>query len=136
MAAANVASIMSGLNTRLDTIQGLRCYPYPSDSISVPAAIVAFPEVIEYDSTMARGSDRLVVPVHVLVGKVSDRTARTRLGAYLNGSGSSSVKSAIETDVTLGATVQTVRVTEAEINVMTVGAADYLAATFTVEVIS
>lgn len=133
MASANVANVMTRLGATLEAITGLRVYDYPSDQVNPPAAVVAFPELIEFDSTMSRGSDRLVVPVHVLVGRVSERTAVTRLGDYLSGSG---IKAAVEADPTLEGSVQTTRVTDAEINVMTVGGIDFLAATFTVEILT
>ena len=132
----DVPEVMSGLGNQLRTISGLRVRDYPSDSTNPPEAIVSFPENIEYDTVMARGADRLVFPVTVLVGRVSDRTARTRLGDYLSGEGDRSVKAAIEADKTLGGAADTTRVMEADTAIWTMGGSDLLAATFTIEVIA
>jgi hypothetical protein len=48
------------------------------------------------------------------VQRFSERAGQDKLDAYLAGSGSSSIKTAIEGDRTLGGTVNTLRVTGAE----------------------
>lgn len=127
---------MGGLATRLETISGLRVFAHPPDNLTPPAAVVAFPDGIEYDTTMARGADRLSVPVHVLVGRVSDRSAANELGLYLSAPGAKSVKAAIEADKTLGGAAQTTCVTDANVEIFTVAGVDYLAATFTADVVA
>jgi hypothetical protein len=130
----NVGSVMDGLGVRLATITGLRVTDFNADSVSVPAAVCSLPDVVTYDSTFARGCDEATFPVHVLVGKVSDRAARDALVLYMNGTGGSSVKTAIEADISLGGAAQTTRVTEVKPSTMTVGGVEYMAATFSVEV--
>lgn len=134
MAASDVSAVMLALGDALRAAD-FRAYDYPPDQLAVPAVVIAFPETVEYDSTMGRGSDRLVVPVHALVGRMSDRTARERLGAYLSG-GPGGVKAAIEADPTLGNNASTTRVMSAEVSVMTVAAVDYLAASFQIELLT
>jgi hypothetical protein len=124
-------SVMDQIGIRLLTLSGLRVFDYAADSIVVPAAIVSLP-TITYDVTKARGVDKAVFPVHVLVSKISDRAGRDKLSAYATGTGSSSVKAAV--DGTLGGTVQAARVTGSEMTMMTVAGQDYLAATFQIEV--
>jgi hypothetical protein len=132
----NVGSVMDGLGVRLGTIANLNLYDYIPDSISVPAAVVGLPDPLVYDSTMARGSDQATFPVHLLVGKVSDRASRDALVLYMNGTGASSVKVAIEADVTLGGAAQSTRVTDVKAQTMAVGAIEYLAASFSIDVIA
>ena len=133
--ALDLNAVMDALGARLVGVTGLRVYDYASDSANPPAAIVSLPSTIEYDAVMGRGADRIVIPVTVLVGKVSERTARDRLGAYIAGTGASSIKAAIEgSDPTLGGVAQTVRVTNASVDVVTIQAIDYLGASFDVEV--
>lgn len=127
---------MDGLGTRLATITGLRIYDFPPDSLAVPAAIVSFPDSIDYDSTFGRGSDECTIPVHVVIGKVSDRNARDQLVLYLNGTGTKSIKAVIEADVTLNGSAQTSRVTIATIQTVSMSGAEYLSARFMVHVIS
>ena len=122
---------MDAIGARLLTITGLRVFDFTTNSITPPAAVVGLPEVT-YDNTKARGVDRAVFPVHVLVSKVSDKAARDKLSTYVAGTGAASVKAAI--DGTLGGTVQHARVATATTSYMTVGSVDYLAVTFQVEV--
>ena len=134
--ALDLSAVMDAIGARLVGVTGLRVYDYPADAASPPAAIVSLPETVEYDVVAGRGADRVIIPVTILVGKVSDRAARDRLAAYVSGTGSSSVKEAIEgAGATLGGAAQTVRVQTANVNVVTIGAVDYLGASFDIEVI-
>lgn len=130
--ALDLGAVMDAIGVRLATITGLRVADYPADTANPPQAIVSLPETVEYDSVMARGADRVVIPITVLVGKVSDRAARDAVGRYVSGSGADSIKAAVDGD--LGGTAHTARVTGARINVVTIGAVDYLGASFDVEV--
>lgn len=134
--AVDLNAVMDAIGTRLVGVTGLRVYDYAADAVSPPAAIVALPETVEYDVTAGRGADRVVIPVTVLVGKVSDRSARDQLAQYVSGTGAQSIKTAIEggTDANLGGVAHTVRITEARIDVVTIGAIEYLGASFDVEV--
>lgn len=133
--AVDLNAVMDALGARLVGVTGLRVYDYAADGVSPPAAIVSLPRTVEYDVVAGRGADRLVIPVTVLVGRVSDRAARDRLGAFIAGSGATSIKTAIEGgDPPLGGAAHTVRVTEATVDVVTIQAIDYLGASFDVEV--
>lgn len=132
----DLALIMEGIGTQLATINGLRVYDFPTGTLAIPAAVVAFPESITYDATMGRGSDRMTIPVHILVGKTSDRGSAALLNAFMSGAGTKSVKTAIELDPTLGGNAQTTRVTEATVSFMSVADIEYLAATFDVDVLA
>jgi hypothetical protein len=134
--ALDLPAVMEGMAEALSEIDGLRTYPFPPDTVNVPAAVVSFPDEVNYDLTAGRGSDRLELPVHVLVGKVSDRASAGLLGLYLSVEGESSVKDAVEADTTLDGAAQTVRVVSASVSVITVNGVDYLAATFTIDVVA
>jgi hypothetical protein len=47
---------MDDLGAALETIDGLRVFPYWADKIVPPAAIVGFPESLDFDETMGRGA--------------------------------------------------------------------------------
>lgn len=83
----NLADVMQELADQLDTIAGLRVYAYPPASVQPPAAVVTYPDTYTFDETYRRGMDRLELPVVLMVGKVSDRASRDRLGRYVDGSG-------------------------------------------------
>jgi hypothetical protein len=122
---------MDAIGARLLTIAGMRVYDYTADQVAPPAGVVGLPEV-GYDVTKARGTDRAVYPLIVLVSKVSDRASRDVLSQYLAGAGAKSVKAAV--DGTLGGVVQHARVASASPATITVAGVDYLAATFQIEV--
>lgn len=128
----NIADVMDELGLALAGIVGLRVYPYSVSSVSPPAAIVGWPEPITFDSTFARGSDQLTLPVYVLVGKVSERGSRDVLAAYLDGAGANSVKAALDGGTYLAC--DSVRVASANIEALTSGGVEYLGAVFDVEI--
>lgn len=128
----DLAAVMDEVAAHLKPIDGLRVYAYPPDDVTPPAAVVAYPDTLTYDATYGRGTDRMSVPVVVLVGKVSDRASRDRLAVYADGSGERSFKAALEVeDYT---TCDFVRVESAEFDVMRMAGVDYLAATFTLDI--
>jgi hypothetical protein len=128
-------AVMDGLGARLATIAGLRVFDYLADAIAPPAAVVAVEEIF-YDQTMMRGSDSGRFLIHVMVGRASERAARDALDPYLAGFGERSVKRAVEDGGTLIGAWDSVRVESATVSVMTVGAVDYLTATYVVDVIA
>jgi len=134
---AGIATIRDELRLALDAIDGLRVQDVVVDSIAPPVAVIGFPDRIEFDVTMRRGADRLLIPVRLYVGRASDRAAQDKLDAYLAPSGVFSIKAAIEDDPTLGGACQTLRVTEASgYGVYDVAGIPYLGVQFVVEVIA
>lgn len=131
---AAIVEIMKQLETRLKTIEGLRTYPRIPESINVPAAIVTLDQCT-FDSTMSRGSDDLTFVVYLLTSIASDRAGQDTLYGYIDGSGTTSVKAAIEADQDLGGTAMYAVVTEVkDIGKTEVGENKYYSARFTVTV--
>lgn len=129
----DLAVIMAEVAARLDTIAGLRCFAWPPGTATPPAAVVGYPTEYRYDETYGRGMDRMTLPVVVLVdGKPTDRKARDRLAAYVNGSGSSSIKAVLESGVYTA--LDTLRVTGVEVDVYQLAAVEYLAAIFDIDI--
>lgn len=129
----NLATVMQSVSDRLATIAGLRCFGYPEASLTPPGAVVLYPEKIVYDQTYARGMDRISLPVLLVVGKVSDRSARGQLGAYCDGSGAQSVKQVVESGSYSAFDVVTV--VDVTFDVSTLAGTDYLAAIFTLDIV-
>jgi len=129
----NLAAVMQEIADKLDTIMGLRVHAFPPDKITPPAAITTYPESLDYDSTYGRGSDRLTLPVVLVVGKVSARASRADIARFADGSGTASVKTVLESGTY--ATFDSVRVMRAVFDVVTIAGVEYLAATFTLDVI-
>jgi len=68
--------------------------------------------------------------ITVIVGRVSERTAQTRLNAYAS-TGAGGVKAALQSDKTLGGAAFDVRLQEmTNIGAITLGEQSYLAAEF------
>ena len=131
---ANIANIRNGIATNLGTITGLRTSAWVPDNINPPIAIVR-PESVAYDTAFQRGLDQLEFVVLTIVGRVDERTAQSRLDAYCDTTGTSSIKRAIESDRTLGGAVSDLRVTEMRnYTSITIGDVTYLAAEFVVQV--
>lgn len=128
----DLGEVMQAVSDRLDTIDGLRCFPYPPGTVSPPAAVVSFPDTITFDETYGRGMDRMTLPVVVVVGRPTDRSTRDALALYCNGSGASSVKAVLESGAY--SEFHTVRVTGIEFDVVSIGGTDYMAAMFDLDI--
>ena len=98
----DLATIMDEVKARLDTIDGLHCYGHPADNVHPPAAVVTYPEEYLFDASYGRGSDRLTLPVVVLVGRPEAATSRDLLAEYVAGSGPKSIKAVLEDDLPAG----------------------------------
>lgn len=128
----NLADVMDELGTALGTVVGLRVFPYSASRITPPAAVVGWPETLDYDATMGRGSDRATLPVTVLTGMVDARSARDDLAQYCDGSGSKSIKTVLEAGNYTACDSVTVRSVRFE--AVTVASIEYLSATFDVDI--
>ena len=131
---ATISQLRTALATNLATIPGLRTSAYVPDDPNPPIAIIE-PSGIDFDTTFGRGLDSLTFSINVLVGRVSDRTAQASLDSYCSSQGSYSVKTAVESDRTLGGYASDCRVTRlSSYGQVTVGDTIYLAAEFAVQV--
>jgi hypothetical protein len=110
MAASTLRAIMLGIETRLETITGLRASNISPDSIDVPSgggyAVVGAPDVDDYHATMGNGRVSLSPAVTVLVSSSSGRAGQLLLADYADFAGAKSVRAAIEADKTLGGAVE------------------------------
>ncbi|SCF22626.1 hypothetical protein [Micromonospora mirobrigensis] len=112
---------------------GLRVPPWGVERITPPAAVIALPERIDYDSTYGRGSDRWPdLPLVVLVGKPEARTSRKAVAAYADGSGPKSVKATLEAHTYTSC--DSVRVAWAEFDNARYAGTDYLACIFHLDI--
>lgn len=128
----NVSTVMDQLGVTLATITGLRVFDFPSENAQPPFALVDFPQSVEFDTAMVRGADRATFNVLVGVSRNVDRAARDALADYLDGSGSKSIKAAVEAG-TVGDSARVMRVTVSEI---VVANTPFLGAVFEVDVIA
>jgi hypothetical protein len=97
---ASLSDLREGIAENLSTIVGLRVSSFVPDNPNAPMAVVS-PQNIEYHKSFANGFNTYNFVVAVFVARVSERTAQNSLDAYCASTGSSSIKSAIESDRTL-----------------------------------
>jgi hypothetical protein len=142
MTAATISAIMSGIETRLETITGLRASDTSPDAIEVPSgggyAVVGLPEVVNFHRTMGNGRIEPEFSVTVFVSAAAPRrVGQLLLADYLNPAGATSIRAAIEGDKSLGGAVHDCVVMRARvIGVAKVGEIEYLAAEWTLQTIA
>lgn len=131
---ATLSGMRTGIATNLGAITGLRTAATMPDQPNPPIAIV-MPQSVSYDTAFGRGLDTYEFVVLVIVGRVDERTAQNLLDGYCNPTGATSIKTAIESDRTLGGEVNDLRVTDMRnYSSIPVGEITYLAAEFVVSV--
>lgn len=128
----SIDNIRDGLATNLATITGLRTAAEVPDNPNPPIAVVAL-RSIDYDQAFQKGLAVYTFTVTVIVSRVDERGAQRRLNDYADNTGSYSVKTAIESDKTLGGSAFDCRVVSMDnIGALQLNDATYLAAEFTV----
>lgn len=129
----NLESAMDEIAESLNSISGLRAVAWPVTNVVPPSAVVLFPSIYTYDETYQRGMDRMSIPVMVMVGRTTERTSRSQLARYLNGSGSDSIKAVVESGEYTA--FDSVRVAKVDIDVYTMNGTDYWGAVFELDVL-
>jgi hypothetical protein len=127
----DLEAVMGELEVALATVSGLRVITV-GDKATPPAAFITYPDGITFDVTYGRGSDSMELMAVVLVGRTVARETRKALAAYCEGSGSASVKAALEAYTYTSAEV--VNIPHVDFDVHTVAGVDYMAAVFTIEI--
>jgi len=125
MAITNVSGVRDALKANLQTITNMRVYDTIPDVVVPPCAIVGQLD-FTFDVDNARGLDQASVDVFVIVQRISERTGQDKLDLFLAGSGTGSIKTALESDRTLGGLVDTLRVISADSGTYTSGETSFL----------
>src|SRR5262245_15343551 len=110
---ASLTAIREAMAENLSSISGMQVSPYLLSNPTPPAAHI-FPsptDPIDFDKTMQRGHDDVVLIVQVFVALTGDIGPQKVLDQYLAGSGSKSFKAALESDPTLNGESDDLRVT-------------------------
>lgn len=130
----NISEVAAEVSARLNTINGLRCFPYQPGSITPPAAMVLNPSPgdLQYDKTYGRGMDRMTLPLLLVAGRASERTAQDAIRAYLDGSGARSVKATLESGEYTS--LDSLVVMTSGVDGVSIGGTEYLAALFDLDI--
>jgi hypothetical protein len=121
----NIGPVRDALKKNLQTITRLRVYDTIPDVVTPPAAVVGQLD-FTFDVDNARGLDQASVDIYVIVQRISERTAQDKLDEFLAGTGEGSIKTALESDRSLGGLVDTLRVISAESGTYTSGEQSFL----------
>jgi hypothetical protein len=131
----SISLIRQALAANLATIPGLRTAAEVPDLPNPPIAIVGL-RAVTYDGSFDGGLTNYNFAVTVIVGRAAEREAQRRLDSYIS-TGATSVKSAVESDKTLGGNAYDCRVVSMDsVGSLTISDTTYLAADFTVTVIA
>lgn len=128
-----IAEIRAGLAANIATIPGLRVAAEIPDNPSPPIAVISL-NSITYDLDFNRGMTVYNFTVTLIVGRVAERDAQRKLDAYA-GNGERSIKTAVQSDRTLGGAAFDCRLSEmSTLGGVTIGEQTYLAADFACQV--
>jgi len=125
MSMTNINGVRDALKKNLQTITNLRTYDLIPDVIVPPCAIVGQLD-FTFDIDNARGLDQASVDIYVIVQRMSERSAQDKLDNFLAGSGKGSIKTALESDRSLGGLVDTLRVISADSGTYSSGDQNFL----------
>ena len=113
MAMTNINGVREAIKTNLQNITNLRIYDTIPDVVTPPCAVVGQLD-FTFDIDNMRGLDQASVDVYVIVQRISERTGQDKLDLLLAGTGTGSIKTALESDRSLGGLVDTLRVISAD----------------------
>jgi len=133
MAMINISGVREALGNNLMTITGMRVYDTIPDVVTPPCAVVGQLD-FTFDVNNARGLDQASVDIYVIVQRISERAGQNKLDQLLAGTGNGSIKTALESDRTLGGLVSTLRVISAESGTYTSGDQSFLSYRYNVTV--
>ena len=105
----DIAACRAGLAANLLNVLGLQESPYLLSNPTPPCAEIEVGP-IDYDQTMQRGEDDLHFTVRVYVSSTTDVGSQKLLDTFLAATGAQSIKTALESDKTLGGAVDTLHV--------------------------
>ena len=133
MSISNVNGVRDALKSNLQTITNMRVYDTIPDIVTPPCAVVGQLD-FTFDIDNMRGLDQASVDIYVIVQRISERTGQDKLDNFLSGSGNGSIKTAIESDRSLGGLVDTLRVISAESGTYTSGDQSFLSYRYNVTI--
>lgn len=85
MAPMVLAAVMDELARRVQDAGAItRAYGWPNPVPAPPAFVVYYPDTIDLDSTMNRGSDRAVFPCYAFFGNPDERSSRDVMSGFLS----------------------------------------------------
>jgi hypothetical protein len=128
-----IADLRAGLAKNLQTLSGLRVVATLPDVVNPPMAMIGL-EKVTYNRQNNASMAEYSFKVTVIVGRVVERVAQQKLDVYV-APGAGSIKSALESDRTLGGNAYDVFVPElSAYGAVSVNGIELLSAEFSVQV--
>lgn len=93
--AAVLLALVDAAATADDGFREITALDYVPDKVEAPCIFPA-DVAINFDKTMVRGTDELIVTLRFLCSRTDDREGQHQLFPYLSGSGPASLKAALE----------------------------------------
>lgn len=131
----NLKTIMEEINTAITpgmTGAGISAFDYPVGKVNAPAAILSYPERIDYHGAYQGGMVRITLPLVVVAGRANEESAADLLGELCATEGDKSIKEIVEN--ASYAALDVVTVTSVDFDVVEIAGASYAAALFTLDV--
>jgi hypothetical protein len=129
----SINAMRTGLATNMGSISGLRTYADIPDNPNMPAAVVQLGSV-SYNQAFANGLTEYNFVITVIFGRIATTQAQRNLDNLIS-TGTGSLKTAVESDRTLGGSAYDTRVAEmTNLTSVTIGDITYLSADFAVTV--
>lgn len=131
----DLGDVMSALAARLKAVPGLdHTYDRPVLQLpAVPAAVVSYPERLDYEVTYANGTNRMALEVWVFFTRTSEQAAHDKVTGWADPSGSDSVKAVLESGTYTA--FDFVVVQSVEFARTNLGGTEYAAAVFTLDIV-
>lgn len=130
----SIADIREAMADALDSIDGIRSFPYMTDDIVPPVALFDFE--IDPDMTFANGSHLYTFTITVWTSRNDNRASQKLLDLLRDPSSATGVKQTLQESAGLQAVVDDLRVTSiGVVNISNAGTSEYLTVDFEVEVI-
>ena len=108
-----ISKVRDAIGKNIESISGIRIYDQIPDVVVPPCAVVGQLD-FTFDVNNMRGLDQASVDIFVIVQRFSERAGQDKLDNLLAGTGNGSIKTALESDRSLGGLVDTLRVISAE----------------------
>jgi hypothetical protein len=135
VAAPTIRQILSAIETRLDSINGLRVTDYAPGQINPPQAIIMAPPVSSYLVGYGDRRPILEVQVTVLVSASLDRVGQLALADYADPDSATSIPAAVAADSRLGGVVNQCQVVSFDpLGMEEVGLLGYFGGRFTLRI--
>lgn len=134
MSVPTIAAIMAGIETRLQTIAGLRTNDVTPGQVTPPFAFVGVPEIPDYLATFGRGRWDISPTITLGVSTAMDRAGQVTLAGYVDHSGSNSIPAAIDAGKTLNGLVEYCVVTSFRPQPIEIGSIIYYGGVFQLDV--